>query len=118
MRVSRGFRSFSALGFPRCTRRSERRARCLLLALPLLGQAALPAGGQPPAPAAGTSLTEAVALTLAHDPVLAVEQARVRAARGALLAQRAAFDPVVSASVSEIESQDPLSESTSGQQAL
>ncbi len=85
--------------------------------LALLWLAAAPAVGEAP-PAAGITLGEAVRLTLANDPVLAVEEARMRASRGALLASRASFDPVVTASVREIESQDPLSETTSGQQAL
>jgi outer membrane protein TolC len=103
----------------------ERRRRLVLLALPLLWlpllRLAPPAGAQPsstPSTPPGLALDEAVRLTLEHDPLLAVERAGVRAARGALLASRASFDPVFLASVSEIAARDPLSETTSGRQDL
>ncbi len=114
MREGRRFRS----AFPIASRRPEALRRRTALVLPLLWLAAAPVVGQPSSTGAGLGLAEAVRLTLEHDPVLAVERAGLRAARGSLLAARASFDPVLSASLSEIESRDPLSETTSGRQAL
>lgn len=69
-------------------------------------------------PGDGLGLGDAVRLGLANDPALAFEQARVRASRGALLAARATFDPVVTASLSEVDSQEPLSPTASREQAV
>ena len=57
--------------------------------------------GQPADAPRTLGLLEAVELALANDPQLAQAAAAVDAARGSLLAERGAFDPVVSSSVDQ-----------------
>ncbi len=85
-----------------------------------LGLVALTAGlkAQEPGPPAGLSLTEAVELALRHDPNLRLEEARLRSARGVLLSSRGTFDPVLSTGLSEVSTNDPLTEQSSKQQSL
>lgn len=66
----------------------------------------------------GLSLSEAVELALRHDPNLRLEEARLRSARGILLSTRGPFDPVVKTGLSEIDTNNPQTETSSKQQAL
>src|SRR6185312_6952847 len=58
---------------------------------------------QEPRPAPGLSLMEAVRTTLARDPNLAVQQARLESARGSLAIASSQFDPVITSTVSEAD---------------
>jgi outer membrane protein len=69
-------------------------------------------------PEPGLGLVEAVQMTLEHDPNLSLEEARLRSSRGFLLATRGAFDPVLSTSMTETETDVPQSETTSQRQSL
>jgi outer membrane protein TolC len=99
---------------------STQRTGRLSAAVLCLGLVALTAGlkAQEPIAPAGLSLTEAVELALGHDPNLRLEEARLRSARGALLSSRGTFDPVVSTGVSEVSTNDPVTEESSKQQSL
>lgn len=57
-------------------------------------------------------------MTLQQDPNLAVQEARLRGSRGALLSARGAFDPVLGSSVTELETESPLSETASSRESL
>lgn len=59
----------------------------------------------PPSPDAGLDLGEAIRLTLENDPNIALVEARLAGARGALLGAAGLFDPVLSSGVSN----EPLS---------
>lgn len=85
----------------------------LCFALPGAAQAPVPANG-----AAGLSLAETVRLALSHDPNLRLEEARLRSAQGVLLSSRGAFDSVVSSSLTETETDSPLSETASERSAV
>ncbi|HVT18283.1 MAG TPA: TolC family protein [Thermoanaerobaculia bacterium] len=63
--------------------------------------------------AGGLSLFDAVQLALEHDPNVAIEQARLAAARGALEVATGKFDPVLGSDVTEADTRIPLSASTS-----
>jgi outer membrane protein TolC len=56
---------------------------------------------------------EAVRLMLEQDPNLSIERANLRSSRGALLSVRGVFDPVLSTSWAETETEAPLTELTS-----
>src|SRR5262245_21744732 len=66
-----------------------------------------------PLPARGLGLVEAVRLMLEQDPNLAIEQARLRSARGFLLSAEGAFDPVLSTSLEQTDTDTPLTEISS-----
>jgi hypothetical protein len=63
-------------------------------------------------PPGGLTLMDAVRLTLAHDPNVAIEAARVDSARGALLIASGIFDPVVVSKLSQANTKVPLTLST------
>src|SRR6185295_19602223 len=69
------------------------------------------AGMESPASAPGLSLLEAVRTTLERDPNLAVQQARLESAKGALQIASSQFDPVVTSGLSEAEDRMPLTPS-------
>jgi len=73
-------------------------------------------GAAEPRPAPGIGLVEAVRLMLEQDPNLAIEQARLRSSRGILLSAHGAFDPVLSTSLEQTRTKDPLTELTSREQ--
>ena len=89
---------------------------CALLAL-LLG---LPVAlkGQERPPAESLSLAEAVRLTLEHDLNLRLQEARLRSAHGILLSTRGSFDPVLSSSMTETETNLPVSATASESRAV
>lgn len=64
------------------------------------------------APEAGIGLVEAVRMTLDNDPNLSLEQARLRSSRGFLLSTRGTFDPVLTTSMTETETNRPQSETS------
>lgn len=99
-----------------CSLLRDRRRFLALFALSLWLAAELRA--QPGLPAEGLSLAEAVRLTLENDPNLRLEEARLRSARGVLLSRRGTFDSIVSSSLTETESDDPISPTESASQAL
>jgi outer membrane protein TolC len=57
-------------------------------------------------------------MMLEHDPNLAIGEAGLRASRGLLLSTRGDFDPVLSTSMSEAETETPVSESASEQSGV
>jgi len=85
-----------------------------VLGLALAGLAA----AQEPAATQGLEIVEAVRMMLEHDPNLAVQEARLRGARGFLLSTRGSFDPVLSSSVTETETARPLTETSSESESL
>ncbi len=70
----------------------------------------------PPAPDAGLDLGEAVRLTLENDPNIALVEARLAGARGALLGAAGQFDPVLTSRVDQVTSNTPRSETTSAEE--
>src|SRR4051812_24485931 len=68
-----------------------------------------------PAAAGGLGLLEAVRLTLARDPNIAIQETRVEFSRGALKVASSAFDPLLSSSASRDANDLPLSETASRQ---
>jgi outer membrane protein len=60
-------------------------------------------------PPGGLALMDAVRMTLAHDPNVAIEEARLDSARGALQIASGRFDPVVTSGLSQTSSNVPLS---------
>lgn len=100
----------------RCSLLFHRRRFFALLALPLCLSAPLRAQERPRPE--GLSLGEAVRLTLENDPNLRLQEARLRSARGALLSSRGTFDPVVSSSLTETETDLPVSATRSQSQAV
>jgi len=88
----------------------------ILLLLGLCAFSATSAAAPLPAPTpagAGLNLTEAIRLTLENDPNIALVESRLAGARGALLVEAGPFDPVVTSSVDQVESNLPSSETTS-----
>src|SRR5262245_51815895 len=87
------------------------------LVLPLLGLCAFlgtSAADSQPAPSdAGLDLGEAILLTLENDPNIALVEARLAGARGALLGAAGKFDPVLTSRVDQETSDIPRSETTS-----
>ncbi len=85
--------------------------------LPLLGLCAFlgaSAADSQPAPSdAGLALGEAIRLTLESDPNIALVEARLAGARGALLGAAGQFDPVLTSRVDQEASNIPRSERTS-----
>lgn len=79
----------------------------MALALPALFPSA------PPATAQELGVLDAVRLALENDPNIAIGQAQLAGAQGALLGAAGQFDPVVTSRVDQVESDTPLSESTS-----
>src|ERR1700760_2284720 len=65
------------------------------------------------APSRGLALMDAVRMTLARDPNVAIEATRVDTARGALQIASGQFDPVVASGLSETTSDVPQSPSSS-----
>ncbi|HTG33399.1 MAG TPA: TolC family protein [Thermoanaerobaculia bacterium] len=59
------------------------------------------------APSGGLALMDAVRLTLANDPNVAIEAARVDSARGALQIASGRFDPVVVSGLTQTSSKEP-----------
>lgn len=78
----------------------------MFLLLILLGGSSAPAEEVPPA---GLRLMDAVRMTLARDPNVAIEAARVDSARGALLVASGRFDPVVASGLEETDDRVPKS---------
>lgn len=72
-----------------------------------------PSFGAPPDTApfhGGLDLGEAIRLTLENDPNIALVEARLAGARGALLGESGAFDPVLTAGAAQEESNIPVTE--------
>lgn len=76
------------------------------------------ARSQPAPPDAGLDLGEAVRLTLENDPNIALIEARLAGARGALLGAAGPFDPVVTSSVAQEESNIPLTETSTSESRI
>ena len=57
-------------------------------------------------------------MMLEHDPNLSLEEARLRSSRGALLSARGAFDPVLTTSMSQDQTDAPLTETSSREQTV
>jgi outer membrane protein len=89
---------------------------CALVALPHFVSAPLRAQERPLPE--GLSLAEAVRLTLENDPNLRLQEARLRSAEGILLSSRGTFDSVLSSSVTETETDVPVSATESESQAV
>jgi len=100
----------------RCSLFRDRRRFCALVAL-LLGLPAALRAQERPLPE-GLSLAEAVRLTLESDPNLRLEEARLRSAHGSLLSSRGTFDSIFSSSLSETETDLPVSATESSSQAV
>lgn len=86
------------------------------LYLLLLGLCAVSAAGADqlsPTPPDGLDLGEAIRLTLENDPNIALTEARLTGARGALLGAAGQFDPVLTSRVDQVASNTPLSEDDS-----
>jgi outer membrane protein len=83
----------------------------LLIFLLLLGRWGALAQGTPPRD--GLALMDAVRMTLARDPNVAIEATRVDTARGALQIASGQFDPVVASGLSQTSSNVPRSPSSS-----
>ena len=82
-----------------------------LLLLGLCASLGTSAADPLPGPAdAGLGLGEAIRLTLENDPNIALTEARLEGARGALLGAAGPFDPVMTGSVAQEESKTPLTE--------
>ncbi|HYU35944.1 MAG TPA: TolC family protein [Thermoanaerobaculia bacterium] len=67
----------------------------------------------PDVPETGLDLGDAVRLTLENDPNIALSQAQLAGARGALLGAAGRFDPVLTSQVEQETSNTPLTEITS-----
>jgi outer membrane protein TolC len=67
--------------------------------------------------AGGLGLLEALRLTLARDPNIAIQETRVESSRGALEVASSPFDPVLSSSASREAADTPVSESASRQRS-
>lgn len=65
------------------------------------------------APPGGLALMDAVRLTLANDPNVAIEAAQVDSARGALQIASGRFDPVIASGLTQTSSNEPRSLSSS-----
>lgn len=61
----------------------------------------------------GLGLLEALRLTLARDPNIAIQETRVESSRGALAVASSLFDPLLSSSASRAAAEAPASESAS-----
>ncbi len=61
----------------------------------------------------GLDLLEVVRLALEHDPNIALVETQLTTARGALAIASGVFDPVVSSSVTQVESRQPVDEMSS-----
>lgn len=61
-----------------------------------------------PALPGGLGLVESVRMMLEHDPNLAIGEAQLQSSRGVLLASRGIFDPLVSSSLRQEETDSPL----------
>lgn len=76
----------------------------------MLGRLGISAQEPPPA---GLALMDAVRMTLARDPNVAIEATRVDVARGALQIASGQFDPVVASGLTQENSNEPRSPSSS-----
>lgn len=64
-------------------------------------------------PGGGLSLLDAVLMTLARDPNIAIEEARRQGSRGVLEAASGQFDTVVSSALTQTDTETPLANSSS-----
>jgi len=64
-------------------------------------------------PARGLGLLDALQMTLARDPNIALDEARFRSARGSFEVASGEFDPVLSSTLTQADSKTPLSVSAS-----
>ena len=62
---------------------------------------------------AGLGLLEAVRMTLARDPNIAIQESRLQASRGSLEVFAGAFDPVINSTLTQNDLRTPLSTSSS-----
>lgn len=62
---------------------------------------------------AGLSLLAVVRLALEHDPNIALVEARLASSRGAVQVARGIFDPVITSSLTQAESRQPVDETSS-----
>ncbi len=72
---------------------------------------AVPGVWAQPVPGPGLGLLDAVRLTLARDPNIAISQVQVESARGALKIASSPFDPVLTSATSRSATNAPVSES-------
>ena len=84
--------------------------RCCAVSLAFWGTGAL--AEEVPADA-GLGLLEAVRMTLAHDPNIAIQESRLQSSRGALAFAAGAFDPVVGSTLTQEDSRTPESPTSS-----
>jgi len=70
---------------------------------------------QPPADEPGLGLVEAVELTLANDPNIALVTSQVTSSRGALLSASGRFDPLVTSGLTRSSTETPLDDATSSE---
>ena len=93
------------------------RAILLLIAgLCAAGAAAQSVPAPSASPETGLDLGEALRLTLENDPNIALVEARLAGARGALLGAAGRFDPIVTSQVDQVTSDTPVTETTSREQ--
>lgn len=71
-----------------------------------------------PSAAPGIGLVEAVRMMLDNDPNVSIGESRLRSSQGVLLSARGSFDPVLSTSLTETETNDPLTESTNRERSF
>src|SRR6266545_4397889 len=95
--------------------KTRRLSLLLLFLCPFFAiRAASAADPSPPdVPETGLDLGDAVRLTLENDPNIALSQAQLAGARGALLGAAGRFDPVLTSQVEQETSNTPLTEITS-----
>jgi outer membrane protein len=92
-----------------------RACRGAALALALLLPAPALAADPPPR---SLGLLQSIELMLAHDPNIALGEARLESSRGALLSERGRFDPVLSSRVNDAQTRTPLGPGSSSRQEL
>lgn len=89
--------------------RAKRQIRSVAFLLGLT----LPVMTSSSATAQGLGVLDAVRLALENDPNIAIVQAQLAGAQGALLSAAGQFDPLVSSQLEQVESDTPLTESSS-----
>jgi outer membrane protein len=89
------------------------RFRCRGLSLIFLAAVGMgtPSSLAQPARTGGLGLVDALRLTLARDPNIAIQETRVESSRGALKVASSPFDPVLSSSASRTAAESPVPES-------